>query len=63
MRAYMRLWMTVLFSGFRRRRDLMLENAALRQQLVMYERRRHTSIGNLSPVDYGRRPVAAANAA
>jgi hypothetical protein len=33
MQAYIRPWVTVLFGWFRRRRDLVLENAALRQQL------------------------------
>ena len=40
MQAYVRPWVTVLFGWFRGRRDLVLENAALRQQLAMYERRR-----------------------
>ena len=40
MQAYIRPWVTVLFGWFRGRRDLILENAALRQQLAMYERRR-----------------------
>ena len=33
MQAYVRPWVTVLFGWFRGRRDLVLENAALRQQL------------------------------
>jgi hypothetical protein len=40
MGAYIRPWVTVLLGWFRDRRDLVIENAALRQQLAMYERRR-----------------------
>ena len=40
MQAYARPWITMLFGWFRGRRDLVLENAALRQQLAMYDRRR-----------------------
>ena len=40
MQAYIRPWVTVLFGWFRRRRDLVLENVAFRQQLAMYERHR-----------------------
>jgi hypothetical protein len=39
MQAYVRPWLTVLCGWLRRRRELVLENAALRQQLAMYERR------------------------
>ena len=37
--AYLRPWIPVWSGWFRGRRDLVLENAALRQQLAMYERR------------------------
>ena len=40
MGAYLRPWVTVLLGWFRGRRDLIIENAALRQQLTMYERLR-----------------------
>lgn len=40
MLAYLRPWIPVWSGWFRGRRDLVLENAALRQQLAMYERRR-----------------------
>ena len=40
MQAYIRPWVTVLLGWLRRKRDLVLENAALQQQLAMYERRR-----------------------
>ena len=40
MLAYVRPWLTVLSAWFRERRDLAFENAALRQQLAMLERRR-----------------------
>ena len=40
MGAYVRPWMAVLMGWFRGKRDLVIENAALRQQLAMYERRR-----------------------
>ena len=39
MLAYLRPWIPVWSGWFRGRRDLVLENAALRQQLAMYERR------------------------
>ena len=39
MLEYTRSWFPVWLGWFRDRRDLVLENAALRQQLVMYERR------------------------
>ena len=39
MLSYIRPWLTVLSAWFRRRRDLAFENAALRQQLAMLERR------------------------
>ncbi len=40
MQASIRPWVTVPVGWFRRRRDLVLENAALRQQLAICERRR-----------------------
>ena len=40
MHAYIRPWLRVLSGSLRGRRDVVLENAALRQQLAMYERRR-----------------------
>ena len=40
MGGYIRPWVAVLLGWFRGRRDLVIENAALRQQLAMYERRR-----------------------
>ena len=40
MPAYIRPWLTVLFGWARGRRGLVLENAAVRQQLAMHERRR-----------------------
>ena len=40
MGPYIRPWVAVLIGWFRGRRDLVIENAALRQQLAMYERRR-----------------------
>ena len=40
MTAYIRPWVELLRDWLRSRNDLDLENAALRQQLAMYERRR-----------------------
>lgn len=40
MSAHLWPWVAVLLGWFRRRRDLVIENAALRQQLAMYERHR-----------------------
>ena len=37
MPAYIRPWLTVLFGWARGRRDLVLENVALRLQLAMHE--------------------------
>ena len=40
MTAYIRPWAVLVRGWLRGRSDLVLENAALRQQLAMYDRRR-----------------------
>jgi len=60
--AYVRPWIAALVASLRLRSDLVFENAALRHQLAMYERRRPDirdaardivkSCGSVRPADH-----------